>query len=80
MHGSHHSRLSPGQVDAINDGDDEAIALLDMAKEAVLVLRLQNAITQLADMVDLYDAVDRVTGRRSNVSRLETLSANDPFS
>lgn len=68
-HGSHNRRLSLDQVEFINDGHDEAIALLEVAKEAVLVLRMRNAITQLADIVDLYDAADRATGCKAIITR-----------
>lgn len=61
-HNSYNDRPSPGQVDFINEMGDEAFALEEVAKEAVFVLRLKHAITQLADIVDLYDAVDRATG------------------
>jgi len=68
-HGSHNGRLSPGQVDFINERGDKALALEEVVQEAVLVLRLKNAISQLADIVDLYDALDHATGCKIIMTR-----------
>jgi len=40
-----------------------------VVQEAVLVLRLKNAISQLADIVDLYDALDHATGCKTIMTR-----------
>jgi len=58
---------SPTLVSQVGDDPGE---LELVAKEAMRVLRLKNAITGLVDVVSLYDAVESAMGRKS----LETLN------
>jgi len=58
---------SPTLLSQVSDDPGE---LELVAKEAMRVLRLKNAITGLVDVVSLYDAVESAMGRKS----LETLN------
>ena len=58
--GSH----SVAQIDLKNGIDDKALELEGLAKKVLLVMRLKNAMTYLAEVIDMCDMVDSATSRK----------------